>query len=70
MLNLTPDGPGNQTIKNGPGNSKTIKATTRSFKLTTLRDHNGTSEPRLVKKHQTTLSDESEHNNIRLFAPE
>lgn len=33
------------------------------------RDHNGRFEPRLEKKHQITLSDETEHNNIRLFAP-
>lgn len=41
--------------KNGSG-KKTIKTT------------NGTFEPQLVKKHQTTLSDEIEQKIIRLFA--
>lgn len=49
--------------KNGSG-KKTIKAPTGSFELTTPRDRNGTFEPQLVKKHQTTLSDKI----IRLFA--
>ncbi|WP_410965836.1 transposase, partial [Salmonella sp. SAL4438] len=38
------------------------------FELTTPRDRNGTFEPQLVKKHQTTLSDEIERKIIRLFA--
>jgi putative transposase len=53
--------------KNGSG-KKTIKAPTGSFELTTPRDRNGTFEPQLVKKHQTTLSDEIEHKIIRLYA--
>ncbi len=53
--------------KNGFG-KKTIKATTGSFELATPRDRNGTFEPQLVKKHQTTLSDEIEQKIIRLFA--
>lgn len=53
--------------KNGSG-KKTIKATTGSFELTTPRDRNGTFEPQLVKKHQTTLSDEIGQKIIRLFA--
>ncbi|MEC5343179.1 transposase [Brenneria populi] len=53
--------------KNG-SDKKTIKATTGSFGLATPRDRNGTFEPQLVKKHQTTLSDEIEHKIIRLFA--
>lgn len=55
--------------KNGSG-KKTIKAPTGSFELATPRDRNGTFEPQLVKKHQTTLSDETERKIIRLFAPE
>ncbi|EAA8358499.1 IS256 family transposase, partial [Salmonella enterica subsp. enterica serovar Poona] len=54
--------------KNGSG-KKTIKAPTDSFELATPRDRNGTFEPQLVKKHQTTLSDETERKIIRLFAP-
>lgn len=53
--------------KNGSG-KKTIKAPTGSFELTTPRDRNSTFEPQLVKKHQTTLSDEIERKIIRLFA--
>ncbi|EBB2320545.1 IS256 family transposase [Salmonella enterica subsp. enterica serovar Oranienburg] len=53
--------------KNGSG-KKTIKAPTGSFELATPRDRNGTFEPQLVKKHQTTLSDETERKIIRLFA--
>jgi putative transposase len=34
----------------------------------TPRDRNGTFEPQLVKKHQTTLSDELECKIIRLYA--
>lgn len=45
-----------------------MKAPTGSFELTTLRDRNGTFEPQLVKKHQTTLSDEIECKIIRQFA--
>ncbi|ERT13537.1 IS256 family transposase [Photorhabdus temperata] len=47
---------------------KTLKAPTSSFELATPRDRNGTFEPQLVKKHQTTLSDEIERKIIRLFA--
>ncbi|WP_432330481.1 IS256 family transposase [Yersinia enterocolitica] len=53
--------------KNGSG-KKTIKAPTGRFELTTPRDRNGTFEPQLVKKHQTTLSDEIERKIIRMFA--
>ena len=41
---------------------------TGSFELATPRDRNGYFEPQLVKKHQTTLSDELERKIIRLFA--
>ncbi|QQU48779.1 IS256 family transposase [Yersinia enterocolitica] len=53
--------------KNGSG-KKTIKAPTGRFELTTPRDRNGTFEPQLVKKRQTTLSDEIERKIIRMFA--
>lgn len=47
---------------------KTIKAPTGRFELATPRDRNGSFEPQLVKKHQTTLSNEIEQKIIRLFA--
>lgn len=47
---------------------KTIKAPSGNFELATPRDRNGTFEPQLVKKHQTTLSDEIEQKIIRMFA--
>lgn len=53
--------------KNGT-TSKTIKTTSGNFELATPRDRNGSFEPQLVKKHQTSLSDEIEHKIIRLFA--
>ncbi|AIN17308.1 transposase, Mutator family protein [Yersinia rochesterensis] len=53
--------------KNG-SSKKTIKAATGNFELATPRDRNGSFEPLLVKKHQTTLSYEIERKIIRLFA--
>ncbi len=47
---------------------KTIKATMGTIELATPRDRNGTFEPQLVKKHQSTLSDEIELKIVRLFA--
>lgn len=47
---------------------KIIKAPTGSFKPATSRNRNGSFEPQLVKKHQTTLSNEIEQKIIRLFA--
>jgi len=43
--------------RNGSGR-KTHKSTTGSFKLATSRDRSGSFEPRLVRKHQTHMSDE------------
>lgn len=55
--------------KNGSG-KKTIKAPPAgSSELATPRDRNSTFEPQLVKKHQTTLSDEIERKINRLFTP-
>lgn len=53
--------------KNG-STRKTIKTTSGNFELDTPRDRAGTFEPQLVKKHQTTLSDEIEHKILGLFA--
>lgn len=46
---------------------KTIKALNGSFELNTPRDRTGTFSPKLVKKHQTTLSDEIEQKIIALY---
>jgi len=49
-------------------NKKTIKGTSDgSFELKTPRDRNGTFEPHLVKKHQTTISDEIEEKILSSF---
>lgn len=53
--------------KNG-STRKTIKSTSGRFELDTPRDRAGTFEPQLVKKHQTTLSDEIESKILSLFA--
>lgn len=53
--------------KNG-STSKTIKTTSGSFELDTPRDRAGTFEPQLIKKHQTTLTDEIENKILGLFA--
>jgi len=53
--------------KNG-STRKTIKTTSGSFELDTPRDRAGTFEPQLVKKHQTTLTDEIESKILGLFA--
>src|SRR5574344_37623 len=49
-------------------NSKTIKGTSDgSFELETPRDRNGTFEPQIVKKHQTTISDEIEEKIVSMY---
>lgn len=47
---------------------KTLKSSSGAFELATPRDRNGSFEPQLVKKHQTSLCDEIEHKIIRLYA--
>ncbi len=47
---------------------KPIKTPAGHFELATPRDRNGTFDPQLVKKHQTTLSNEIEQKIICLFA--
>ncbi|MCF3797951.1 transposase, partial [Salmonella enterica] len=54
-------------LKYGSG-KKNIKAPTGTFELANPLDRNVTFEPQLVKKHQTTLSDEIDRKIIRLFA--
>jgi len=47
---------------------KTIKTSTGQFELETPRDRNGSFEPQLVKKHQTTLTPEIDHKVLSLFS--
>lgn len=54
---------GKKNRKNGV-NKKTIKGT---FELETPRDRNGTFEPQIVKKHQTTISDEIEEKILSMY---
>lgn len=59
---------GNRNRRNGV-NKKTIKGTSDgTFELETPRDRNGTFEPQIVKKHQTTISDEIEEKIISMYA--
>jgi putative transposase len=51
--------------KNGYG-TKTIKTLSGNFDLETPRDRTGTFEPQLVKKHQTSLTDEIELKTISM----
>lgn len=53
--------------KNG-SSSKTIKSSVGSFELNTPRDRNGSFEPQLVKKNQTTLSDEIDNKILSMFS--
>jgi transposase-like protein len=46
---------------------KTIKSLNGNFELRTPRDRDGTFTPQLVKKHQTSLSDEIEQKIIALY---
>ena len=58
---------GKSNRKNG-FNKKTIKGTSDgTFELETPRDRNGTFEPQIVKKHQTTISDEIEEKIISMY---
>ena len=58
---------GTRNRKNG-ANKKTIKGTSDgTFELETPRDRNGTFEPQLVKKHQTTISDEIEEKILSMY---
>jgi transposase-like protein len=58
---------GNRNRKNGV-NKKTIKDLSNgSFELETPRDRNGTFEPQIVKKHQTTISNEIEDKILSMY---
>ncbi|WP_276613138.1 IS256 family transposase [Shewanella sp. SNU WT4] len=53
--------------KNGK-TPKTIKHPFGNFELDTPRDRNGTFEPQLIKKNQTTLTDEIECKVLSMFS--
>ncbi|GGD42826.1 IS256 family transposase [Malaciobacter pacificus] len=58
---------GKRNRKNGV-NKKTIKGLSDgSFELETPRDRNGTFEPQIVKKHQTTISNEIEDKILSMY---
>ncbi len=57
---------GNKNRKNGK-TSKTIKSTTGTFSLDTPRDRAGSFEPQLVKKNQSTLSNEIEERILSMY---
>ena len=46
---------------------KTIKSTSGSFELETPRDRAGTFEPKVVKKYQTSVSDEIESRMLSMY---
>ncbi|ABE55340.1 transposase, mutator type [Shewanella denitrificans OS217] len=53
--------------KNGK-TAKTIKHPSGSFELDTPRDRNGSFEPQLIKKNQTTLTDEIDRKVLSMFS--
>jgi putative transposase len=58
---------GNRNRRNGV-NKKTIRDLSNgSFELETPRDRNGTFEPQIVKKHQTTISNEIEEKILSMY---
>ncbi|MGB6329904.1 MAG: IS256 family transposase [Halarcobacter sp.] len=57
---------GNKNRKNGK-TSKTIKSTNGTFELNTPRDRTGSFEPQLVKKNQTTISNEIEERILSMY---
>ena len=58
---------GKKNRRNGY-NKKTIKSSDGEFELATPRDREGTFEPQIVKKHQTTISDEIEEKILSMYA--
>lgn len=48
--------------------TKTIKSSAGSFELESPRDRNGTFEPQLIKKRQTTLTDELDNKILALYS--
>jgi len=58
---------GKRNRRNGY-NKKTVKSSSGAFELATPRDREGRFEPQIVKKHQTTISDEIEEKILSLYA--
>ena len=58
---------GNKNRKNG-STSKTVKTSEDSFELDTPRDRSGSFEPQMVKKYQTSLSNEIEEKILSMYA--
>ena len=57
---------GNKNRKNGK-TSKTIKSTSGTFSLDTPRDRAGSFEPQIVKKNQSTISNEIEERILSMY---
>ena len=57
----------NKNRKNGYS-SKIMKSEHGKFELDVPRDRNGSFEPQIVKKNQTTMSDEIEKKMLSLYA--
>jgi len=57
---------GNKNRKNGK-TSKTIKSTSGTFELSTPRDRAGSFEPQIVKKNQSTISNEIEERILSMY---
>ena len=58
----------NQSNRKNGRTSKNIKHPSGNFELDTPRDRNGTFEPQLVKKNQTSLSDEIDRKILSMFS--
>jgi len=58
---------GKSNRRNGFNKKKIKGASDGTFELETPRDRNGTFEPQIVKKHQTTISDEIEEKIISMY---
>ena len=58
---------GKRNRRNGY-NRKTVKSSSGEFELATPRDREGSFEPQIVKKHQTTISDEIEEKILSMYA--
>ena len=48
-------------------NKKNVKSSNGSFELATPRDRDATFEPQIIKKHQTTVSDEIEDKILSMY---
>jgi len=58
---------GKKNRRNGY-NRKTVKSSSGEFELATPRDREGSFEPQIVKKHQTTISYEIEEKILSMYA--